>query len=300
MKPMLLMKSDIEIKDNTIYVKMHIKGADFLKARKTDIELQNVIKKLFNKDYKIELEEIFQKEDELRYEQKIKEMEEKALEQTVSYIAEKRNVMIQTIYHHKMGICIYQKMEIEIEGIDIEDTNENYLMGKKSRARENRKKIQEIEANDARITLEGRIISAECKETKSGKGMIIFELYDGTGLITCKSFAKDIKEGNEITEQIKNAKAIKAIGKAGLDAYAGDVTVIANTIIATETQVPEMPEEAEEDTPLILGKNINITAPLTKVSELTAEDGLVSLDGEIIFMEDRELKSGKTLLVLFI
>lgn len=61
MKPMLLMKSDIEIKDNTIYVKMHIKGADFLKARKTDIELQNVIKKLFNKDYKIELEEIFPK-----------------------------------------------------------------------------------------------------------------------------------------------------------------------------------------------------------------------------------------------
>jgi len=61
--------------------------------------------------------------------------------------------------------------------------------------------------------------------------MIIYELYDGTGTITCKSFAKDIKEGNEIVEKIKNAKTIKLIGKAGLDTYAGDVTVIANTII---------------------------------------------------------------------
>ena len=169
-------------------------------------------------------------------------------------------------------------------------------MGKKSRTKENRKKIQDINANDARVTLEGRIISCDCKETKSGKGMIIFELYDGTGLMTCKSFAKDIKEGNEITEKIKEAKAIKIIGKAGLDTYVGDVTVISNVIIATEADIPEMPEEAEEDTPLILGKNINITAPLTKISELSAEDGAVSLDGEIIFMEDRELKSGKTLL----
>ena len=34
MKPMLLMKSDIEINDGTILVKMHIKGADFLRTKK--------------------------------------------------------------------------------------------------------------------------------------------------------------------------------------------------------------------------------------------------------------------------
>ncbi|MCI8914928.1 MAG: hypothetical protein HFF38_12610, partial [Lawsonibacter sp.] len=65
------------------------------------------------------------------------------------------------------------------------------------------------------------------------------------------SFAKDLKEGQEIIEKIDNAKAIKAIGKAGLDTYAGDITVIANTIIETEAEVPELPTE-EENTPLIL------------------------------------------------
>ena len=86
MKPMLLMKSDIEIVENRINVKMHIKGAEFLRAKKTDKELENVIKKLYGKEYKIELEEIFQKEDEIKYEKKLKEMEEKAIEQAVSYV----------------------------------------------------------------------------------------------------------------------------------------------------------------------------------------------------------------------
>lgn len=87
--------------------------------------------------------------------------------------------------------------------------------------------------------------------------MLIFDIYDGTGTITCKSFAKDIKEGKEIIEKIEKAKAIKAIGKAGLDAYAGDVTVMTNTIIESHIEVPELPEE-DDSSPVILGTNPNI------------------------------------------
>ena len=327
MKPMLLLKSKIEVEGNTIHVKMHIKGADFLRTRKTDIELENVIEKLLGKKYKIELEEVFEKQDELEYEKKLKEMEEKAIEQSVSVSMEELQNQINgqhnnsNIQYNKQAqnqqnansVPEYndpdymppqdgdmyippEEMGEMPEDIVNEEVEETYIMGKKSRAKEKLIKIKDITANDGRATLEGRILTCECRETKSGKGMIIFELYDGTGVMTCKSFAKDIKEGNEITEKIKNAKAIKITGKAGLDTYAGDVTVIANTIIETETDIPEMPEEAEEDTPLILGRNMNITAPLTKITELSSEDGTVSLDGEIIYMEDKTLKNGKTLL----
>lgn len=327
MKPMLLLKSKIEVEGNTIHVKMHIKGADFLRTRKTDIELENVIEKLLGKKYKIELEEVFEKQDELEYEKKLKEMEEKAIEQSVSVSMEELQNQINgqhnnsNIQYNKQAqnqqnansvpeyndpdymppqdgdMYIPPEEMGEMPGdIVNEEVEETYIMGKKSRAKEKLIKIKDITANDGRATLEGRILTCECRETKSGKGMIIFELYDGTGVMTCKSFAKDIKEGNEITEKIKNAKAIKITGKAGLDTYAGDVTVIANTIIETETDIPEMPEEAEEDTPLILGRNMNITAPLTKITELSSEDGTVSLDGEIIYMEDKTLKNGKTLL----
>ena len=47
MKPMLLMKSDVDVKQKDIIIHMHIPGADFLRAKKTDIQLQTVLEKLF-------------------------------------------------------------------------------------------------------------------------------------------------------------------------------------------------------------------------------------------------------------
>ena len=304
-KPMLLLKSDLEVEGNNILIKMHIKGADFLRAKKTDKELIKVLKNLFEIDYKVELiEEISSEEIN-----KIKERLKKEQEEIVAHIEEENR---QNIKENEDNNSVPEyndvdyKMPDDLEGyIPLEDEEGNipeveeeqeYIMGKPSKAKEKRISIKEITANDGRVTLEGRILTCEVRETKSGKGMIIFDLYDGTGTITIKSFAKDLAEGQEMTEKIKNAKAIKAIGKAGLDTYVGDVTVIANTIIETNTDVPEPPdEEEEEDTPLILGTSENITEELVKVQDLGVDDGKVALQGEVIFTEDRTLKSGKTL-----
>ena len=265
MKPMLLMKSDVEINDNIINVKMHIRGADFLRAKKTDKELENVIKKLYGKEYKIEIEEILPQEAEIQHEKKIKEMEENAIKQTVAYIPENQenseneqqtehspNSTSSQTNTAQNGVPEYNDPDYmppqdgdyipmeEMGGMPSEDLEldnavieeQKYIMGKPSKAKEKLIKIKDITANDGRVTLEGRVLTIECRETKSGKGMLIIDLYDGTGTMTCKSFAKDIKEGNDIKAQIEQAKGIKVIGKAGLDTYAGDVTVIANTIIA--------------------------------------------------------------------
>ena len=303
-KPMLLLKSDLEVEDNNILIKMHIKGADFLRAKKTDKELIKVLKNLFEIDYKVKLiEEI--STDEIN---KIKERLKKEQEEIVAHIEEENRQNIKENEDNSVPEYndVEYKMPDNLEGYippegeelnipEIEEEQE-YIMGKLSKAKEKRISIKEITANDGRVTLEGRILTCEVRETKSGKGMIIFDLYDGTGTITIKSFAKDLAEGQEIIEKIKNAKAIKVIGKAGLDTYAGDVTVIANTIIETNTDVPEPPEEEdEEDTPLILGTSENITEELVKVQDLGVDDGKIALQGEVIFTEDRTLKSGKTL-----
>ena len=62
-KPMLLLNADVVVEGKTITVKMHIKGSDFLKAKKTDKELAKVLKNLFGVDYQIELVEEISKED---------------------------------------------------------------------------------------------------------------------------------------------------------------------------------------------------------------------------------------------
>ena len=316
MKPMLLLKSDVSVEGKEINVKMHIKGADFLKAKKTDKELEKVLKNIFGVEYKVNLTEQLSKEEIKQIEEEIKDVEEKAIAhiEELNMMQSKENEK-ESASQNSQDIPEYNDPdympptglegyipEEEMEGglppipDDINEYEEQeYIMGKPSKAKENKVNIKDITASNSRITIEGRILTSECRETRTGKGMLIFDIYDGTGTITCKSFAKDISEGKEVIEKIQNAKAIKAIGKAGLDAYAGDVTIMANTIIASNSDVPELPED-DEDTPLILGMNPNITENVVKISELNVDDGKVALDGEIIGMEDRELKSGKTLL----
>ncbi len=310
MKPMLLLKSDVEVDENEINIRMHIKGADFLKAKKTDKELEKVLKNLFGKEYKVNLTEQLSKEEIEEIREEIKQVEEKAIAHIEELNAQQRenhanNDENFVPEYHDPDYVPPTDMEgyIPEEAMDgmppmegMEDFQEQeYIMGKPSKAKENKVAIKDITASNSRITIEGRVLTSECRETRTGKGMLIFDIYDGTGTITCKSFAKDATEGKEIIDKIQNAKAIKAIGKAGLDAYAGDVTIMANTIIASNMEVPELPEE-DESTPLILGMNPNITEPLVKIAELNVDDGKVSIEGEVIDMEDRELKSGKTLL----
>ena len=257
-KPMLLLKSDVEIKEGTIYIQMHIKGAEFLKAKKTDKELQKTVKNLFGQDYAIEITEKLSSQEMNEFREKIEKQEA----QIIAHMEEEEKL------HHISGeeeIPEFHDPDYappeDIEGyIPTEEMGlpempevQEYIMGKPSRAKEKHLKISDITANDGRVTLEGRLVTIEVRETKSGKGMIIFDLYDGTGTITCKSFGKDYKEGKEIEEKISKANTIKAIGKAGLDNYAGDVTVMVNTIIGTDSDLPELPSEEEiEDTPLIL------------------------------------------------
>ena len=182
------------------------------------------------------------------------------------------------------------------ETVENSPEDENIIFGKQSRAKEKKLKIKELDANSGRVTLEGRVINSECRETKTGKGMLIFELYDGTGIITCKSFAEDGAKGNEILEKMKSAKAIKTIGKAGFDSFAGDITVMSNIIAEISDEgLPPLPEE-DDSSPLILGSAPVIKEPLVKIADLNAESGSVCIDGEIQAMEDKETKSGKVIL----
>lgn len=305
-KPMLLMNAEVESTQKEITVNMHIKGAEFLKAKKTDQELANVIQKLFGKKYKITLTENITKEEMQKIVQKAKEAEEKEVNKIIEHIEmankqlEQENLKsLEDSYvgEEDPNYMPPESMPYMVEEAPkvAEDENQELILGKQTKAKENKVKIKDITPSDTRITLEGRVSNLEKRMTKSEKVLLIFELYDGTGTITCKSFTVPEDSQNVITK-LEEANTVKIIGKAGVDSYAGDVTVIGNTIYKTNNdQIPNKPEE-DESTPLILGTSQNIQEKLTTVQELSADDGRVALQGEVIFMEPRELKSGKTLL----
>ena len=295
MKPILLMKSTIEVQDNNINVKMHIKGADFLRSRKTDKQVEITIKNLLGKEYKVNLEEQISKEDLARLEESNRILEEKLIK---SRIEEMKKIEEEKANAQEIPqIPLPTDEDIPAEEIGemapVIENNIEYIIGKPSKAKENHIKIKDISANSGKVTIEGRIAELDSRDTKSGKKMIIMDIYDGTGIMTCKSFSTQ-EEAQDILDKLEKAKAIKIIGKAGLDTYAGDVTIIANSVIETDANVPELPEE-DESSPLILGNSMTITEPLVKIQNLGVEDKKVSLEGEVINSEDRELKSGRVL-----
>ena len=310
MRPLLLLKSKVELQEKDINVYMRIKGAEFLKARKLDRELENVILNLFGKKYNVNIEERITEQEVQEFTNRTKQIEEQAVHNAMQGIAIRthqeeqfyanQNEEIPPIPQGPYNDADYE-MPVEdglgyVPEIDELPQAENIIFGKPSKAKEKKLKIKEIDANSGRITLEGRVVNSECRETKTGKGMLIFEIYDGTGIITCKSFAEDGAKGNEILEKIKIAKAIKTTGKAGFDSFAGDITVMANIIAEISDEgLPPLPEE-DESSPLILGSAPVINDPLVKIVDLNAESGNVCIDGEIQSMEDKETKTGKVIL----
>ena len=298
MKPILLMKSTIEIENNNINVKMHIKGADFLRTRKTDKQVEITIKNLLGKEYKINLEEQISKEELTRQEENNRLLEEQLIrnriEEMKRHEEEKANAKIQEPPDYYVPLPSDSDIPPEELGEMVppqvlENNNIDYIIGKPSKAKENHVKIKDINANSGKV----RIVELDSRDTKSGKKMIILDIYDGTGIMTCKSFCT-MEESTIVLEKLEKVKAIKIIGKAGLDTFAGDVTIIANSIIETDAEVPELPEE-DNSSPLILGNSLTINEPLVKIKDLGVDDKKVSLEGEVINSEDRELKSGRVL-----
>ncbi|MBR3255912.1 MAG: PolC-type DNA polymerase III [Clostridia bacterium] len=312
-KPMLLMNADIEVDQNIINVKMHIKGADFLRAKKSDKVLQSVIYKLMEKDYQILIKEELDQSAIKKVEEDSKKQQNKVINEVMEHlekakIEQEANKTANFDQGFAEGVdpnyvpptdadMPYIPDDIETqEGLEETIQEQILILGKQTKNKENIVKIKEITPSNARITLEGRVSNIEKRLTKSEKVLLIFELFDGTGTMTIKSFTIQ-EEADEIIQKLEQSNTVKLIGKASLDTYAGDVTVIANTIYQTNNDlIPKKEEVEEEETPLILGFNQNIQEKLSKISELSAEDGKVALSGEVINMEPRELKSGKTLL----
>ena len=260
MRPMILLKSSIEVTNNKIVVSMKMKGADFLIGRKLDRELERVIKNLFGYNYKVEFTENINEEDE-------KALEEKR--------EQNRNIAIQkALEHMAIGEQIAEEMtskrqatkskEQQKQSNKTQNTNQNpnvppqdmppmpppeevpnvpeeqeedtpLICGRNPNLRTNIIKVVDISPDDDMAAISGEILggSIEEKELKSGKFLISFNVYDGTSTIACKVFAKP-EEKQKIITRLSAAKGVKLEGKSGISNFTHEMEILANVVIETE------------------------------------------------------------------
>ena len=89
----------------------------------------------------------------------------------------------------------------------------------------------------------------------------------------------------------ENGEKAKASGaKNSKDTTASEVSV--------SIEVPQNSQDKEEEnSPLIYGRSAKLKEALVKIIDLSVDSGKVVLDGEIINIDSRELKSGKVLVM---
>lgn len=277
-KPMLLMNADIDLEeDNKINVKMHIKGASFLHAKKSDKVLEELLKKIMGKEYKITITEDLNQDIINKFKADVEKVEKQEVSKVIEKLENTKNNQVANNESSQENVVneINQTDMVQQDNNDLDNldnTDQTLILGKESKSKENKIKVKDITPSNAKITLEGRISNLEKRLTRTEKVLVIFDLFDGSGTICCKSFTTK-EESDDIISKLEKSDTVKIIGKANLDTYAGDVTVIANTIYLTQNSlIPKKDDVIEEDTPLILGFNQNIGEKVSKIIDLSPED----------------------------
>lgn len=233
----MLVKSTVEVNDNQIKVTLPVRGADFLKAKKFDKELGGLIKNIYGKEYKIELIENISEEDLKVAKEKRERAEKLAVERTMEHWAVEQ-IEEQEISENKKEKQPKQEPknaepEIADEKPIVQEEETPLIYGRNINIKEKLVKVNELTPDEGRVAIAGEIINTETRELRSGKVLLMFDVYDGSSTITCKIFAKDNEDADRILGRMKKAKGVKLVGNAQLDPYAGELTIMANTVIET-------------------------------------------------------------------
>ena len=251
MRPMILLKSEIKVLDKQIDVIMKIRGADFLRARKLDRELERVMKNLFNFDYKVIFNENITEEDKKALEEKREYNQKHAIEKALEHMAigeqiaeEKANNKSKELQKNN-DLNKKENGAIEVNlpppptppEIVAEDEEEitPLIYGRNATIRSNIVNVTDISPEDDLAAINGEILSGtiEEKELKSGKFLVSFNVYDGTSTIACKIFVKP-EEKKKIVGRLKSAKGVKLEGKSGISNFTHEMEILANVVIETE------------------------------------------------------------------
>ena len=241
MKPMILLKSTIDVDDKNINVNMKIRGADFLRAKKLDRELERTIKNLFNLNYKINFVEVLNSKEQAKLLENVELNKKQAIERALEHmqlgekIADERREQEKTEKaknNNEFIPPIPPPQEPPMLEIDEETP---LIYGRNPNLKTKIISVVDISPEDDIAAIAGEILggSIEERELKSGKFLISFNVYDGTSTITCKLFAKP-EEKAKILKHMKSAKGVKLEGKAGISNFSHELEIIVNILIETE------------------------------------------------------------------
>ena len=247
-----LKNSSIELNDKEIIVNMAIKGKMVLEAKKFDEALANIIKDIYGYTYKIKFVENISENAVQEYMEHSKMLEQEAIAHAQLIAEELRKeketeeINDKKVDDKKQKDIPTGEVSVSIEVPQAEEKETSPLIfGRSMKLKEQLVKINDLSVDSGRVVLDGEILNIDSRELKSGKVLVMFDLYDGSSTITCKVFSPGDKS-KELIGRLKGAKGVKLEGTAQFDPFAKELGVIANVIIeSTGVKRQERKDEAK-------------------------------------------------------
>ena len=239
-----LRNSTIEINNNEIKVNMAMKGKMVLDAKGFNTILSKIIEDIYGLKYKITFVENVSEEAVKQYMGHAMQLEKEAIMYAQQMEEEERQEHAESGEngaHSKAqkaqskdttnGAPNTQEVSVPIEVPQDKPQEESPLIfGRSLKLKEQLVKVIDLSVDSGKVQLDGEILNIDSRELKSGKVLVMFDLYDGSSTITCKAFSEGDKS-KDLIKKLKGAKGIKLEGTAQFDPFAKELGVIANTII---------------------------------------------------------------------
>ncbi len=235
-----LRNSTIEIHEKEITVNMAMKGKMVLDAKKFDEILSNIIEDVYGLKYKITFVENVSEDAIKQYMEHAMQLEQEAIKHAEMIAQEERNAAEEESQASKKktqksggesSTSSPQEVSVSIEvPQEKEEENSPLIYGRSLKLKEQLVKIIDLSVDSGKVVLDGEILNIDSRELKSGKVLVMFDLFDGSSTITCKVFSEGDKS-KELIGRLKGAKGVKLEGTAQFDPFAKELGVIANVII---------------------------------------------------------------------
>ena len=241
-----LKNSTIQIENNDIIVNMAMKGKMVLVAKGFDQILSKIIEDIYGLKYKVQFVENITEEAVKQYMEHAMQLEKEAIAHAQMLAEEEREANVdgngqtnknakavgqQASENSPVSTNAMQEVSVSIEVPQDKPQEESPLIyGRSLKLKEQLVKVIDLSVDSGRVQLDGEILNIDSRELKSGKVLVMFDLYDGSSTITCKVFSEGDKS-KDLIKKLKGAKGIKIEGTAQFDPFAKELGVIANTII---------------------------------------------------------------------
>ena len=257
----ILTGSSLVISDNSIIINLKSKSSEFLHAYSVDKVLESLFLNLYGKKYKVEYKENITEDDIKEQQHFLEELQDNLCKNMVNDI----NVATEKKKEEKL-----QAKKIEEEDVDECEEETPLIIGRSANIKEQIVKIKDLTPDYGKVALQGKVIRTDSRELKNGKTLVMFDVYDGTSTITCKSFVEPDKV-QKVMSRIKKGIRVKLQGNAQYDNFAKEIGVIANIVI----ELPPQEEISRKDNSINKRVELHLHTQMSQMDAVTAPKDLI-------------------------